>query len=126
MYMPHHVFHTATTTHFRKGQRNPFCFYPAPIHLPTLAVGASRDGGTRSSGSQSSASFPSAISSILSELDDSASRRHRSVGGFLLRTAAAYMKHILHGEKENIIKRGPHASSSFGMTWKKHSADPNI
>lgn len=44
------------------------------------------------------AGFLSATTSILSELDDSASQRHRSVGGFLLRLAA-YVKRILHHQK---------------------------
>lgn len=43
--------------------------------------------------------FLSATTSILSELDDSASQRHRSVGGFLLRLAA-YVKRILHRQKK--------------------------
>lgn len=40
-----------------------------------------------------------ATTSILSELDDSASQRHRSVGGFLLRLGA-YAKRILHHHKK--------------------------
>lgn len=43
--------------------------------------------------------FLSATTSILSELDDSACQRHRSVGGFLLRLAA-YVKRILHHHKK--------------------------
>lgn len=42
--------------------------------------------------------FLSATTSIPSELDDSASQRHRSVGGILL-WLAAYVKRILHHQK---------------------------
>lgn len=45
--------------------------------------------------------FLSATTSILSELDDSACQRHRSVGGFLLRLAA-YVKRILRHHKKYI------------------------
>ncbi|KAK5886070.1 hypothetical protein CesoFtcFv8_017147 [Champsocephalus esox] len=61
------------------------------IHLPTLAVRGGRAGHPGPAVANERPGFHSATTSILSELDDSASQRHRSVGGILLRLAA-YVK----------------------------------
>ena len=66
------------------------------------------------------AGFFSATTSILSELDDSASQRHRSVGGFLLRSAA-YVKHILH-HRHSAAAHFPSQLWMTGWNWKHSTA----
>lgn len=66
--------------------------------------------------------FLSATTSILSELDDSACQRHRSVGGFLLRLAA-YVKRILRHHKKYINPQ----STPYMTVWDgKHEAEMSI
>ncbi|KAK2891628.1 hypothetical protein Q8A73_017293 [Channa argus] len=66
------------------------------IHLPTLAVRGRRV--PRLAVANDGPNLLSATTSILSELDESAFQRHKSVGGFLLRLAA-YVKRILQYQK---------------------------
>ena len=68
-------------------------------HSSTYVSGERQQGRVpRSAVTNDGPDFLTATTSILSELDDSGSQRHRSVGGFLLRLAA-YVKRILHHQK---------------------------